>query len=142
MEELIRKFMAISRIIGSKNFEFIKEKGYPRFGIGQMAIVRMVLEDPGLVADDICKAMELDKATVAIAIKHLMVGGMIRREVDEEDHRKKRLYATDKLNEISLEIENQIRSQIKRITYGFSEKDIEIFGSYLDRIRENMSREI
>jgi DNA-binding MarR family transcriptional regulator len=142
MEELIKKFMAISRIIGAKNFEFIKEKGYRRIGIGQMAIIRMVLDSPGLVADDICKALELDKATVAIAMKHLMVGGLIRREVDEDDHRKKRLYATDKLNAASAEIENEIRRQIKRITHGFSEKDIEVFGGYLDRIRENISRDI
>mgnify|MGYP001766160137 CR=1 FL=1 len=142
MEELIRKIMAISRIMGAKNFGFFKDKGYKPIGIGQIAILRMVLDDPGLVADDIRKALELDKATVAIAIKHLMIAGLIRREVDEDDHRKKRLYATDKLNAASLEIENEIRSQIKKITYGFSERDIEEFGQYLDRIRENMSREI
>ncbi len=142
MEELIKKIMAISRVIGAKNFEFIKEKGYRRIGIGQLAIMRMVLDNPGLVADDICKVLELDKATVAISIKHLMVGGMIRREMDENDHRKKRLFATDRLNEISLEIENQIRGQMEKITYGFTENDIEIFGGYLDRIRENINREI
>lgn len=141
MEELIRKIMSISRAIGAKNFEFMKERGYRRVGIGQLAIARIVLNNPGVYADDICRELELDKATVAIGIKHLMVGGFIRREVDEDDKRRKKLFATEKLFEVGHEIKEQIAIQIEKMTEGFTNKDIEILEDYLDRIKENMTRE-
>jgi len=132
--------MMISRIMGSKNFEFLKDKAYRRIGMGQLVILRAVLDDPGIYADDICKMFELDKATVAVSIKHLMMAGYIRREVDPDDGRKKRLLPTDKLLEAAQEMEKQVRKQVEIITEGFSEKDIEVFGNYLDRIKENMSK--
>ena len=141
MEELIKKIMSISRAIGAKNFEFMKARGYRKVGIGQLAIARIVLNNPGVYADDICRELELDKATVAIGIKHLMAGGFIQREVDENDMRRKKLFATEKLLDVGHEIKEQIAIQIKKMTEGFTKKDIEILEDYLDRIKENMSKE-
>ncbi|MEX1307428.1 MAG: MarR family transcriptional regulator [Eubacteriales bacterium] len=141
MEGLIKKIMSISRAIGTKNFEFMKERGYRRVGIGQLAIARIVLNSPGVYADDICRELELDKATVAIGIKHLIVGGFIRREVDENDKRRKKLFATDKLLDVGNEIKQQIGIQIEKMTQGFTKEDLEIFEDYLDRIKTNMSKE-
>ena len=140
MEELIKKILSISRAVGSKNFEFMKARGYRRIGIGQLAIVRIVADHPGVCADDICKMLELDKATVAVALKHLMVSGFVRREVDENDKRRKLLFATDKLNVIGDEIQELLRKQVAQLTYGFTDSDITILGDYLDRIRENLKR--
>lgn len=141
MDELIRKILSISRIISATSFNFMKARGYRRVGVGQLAIARIVMDNPSVYADDICRELELDKATVAIGLKHLIAGGFIRREVDENDKRRKKLFATEKLSSIGLEIEEQIRIQVDKMTEGFTKKDVAILGDYLDRIKENMTRE-
>jgi len=141
MDDLVKKMLFIARTMATRNFEFMKTQGYGKMGFGQVAIAKVVLDEPGVYADDICKKLELDKATVAIGIKRLITNDFMRREVDELDKRKKKLFASPKLNDIALTIEKQINARMLVLTKGFSQHELEIFNTYLDRMKNNLLEE-
>lgn len=141
MDTLLKKILFIGRNMAKKNFEYMKQQGYGKMGIGQMAIAKIVLDTPGVYADDVCRSLELDKATVAIGIKRLMAGGYISREVDEQDKRKKKLFVTPKLNKISDALNAQMSERMKKLTKGFTPSELKNFNSYLDKIKNNLLEE-
>lgn len=141
MDDLSKKLLFISRNMAIKHYRFIKEKGFIKIGFGQIPMAKIILDYPGVYADDICKELELDKATVAIGLKRMLIVGLIKRETDENDKRKKKLYPTERLLESAKVLDEHINRRIKELTEGFSKDDLENLDKYLDRMKDNLLKD-
>jgi|GEM_PF-2532276 len=138
MDKIAKKLMFISRNMAKKNYDFLKAKGFTKMGIGQMPMAKIIIDNPGTHADDICKELELDKTTVALGLKRLIIGGLIKRETDEADRRKKKLFPTEKLLDGAKIVDEHINASINRLTDGFSKQELKNLNSYLDKMKENV----
>ena len=104
MENIISKIKYISRNMMLGHNEVMKKFDIKKIGFGKLPILQMIVECPGIHADDIAKTLELDKATIALSLKKLISLGLIVKKQDEHDKRKKKLFPTKRMIGISNEV--------------------------------------
>jgi DNA-binding MarR family transcriptional regulator len=74
-------------------------------GGGQLSLVFFLFHNPGISQDECSKHLEVDKTTIARAIRKLENQGVITRKKDDQDHRVNRLSLTEK----GIQIQNKLR---------------------------------
>ena len=120
--------------------EVMKKFDIKKIGFGKLPILQMIVESPGIHADDIAKTLELDKATIALSLKKLICLDLIVKKQDELDKRKKKLFPTKRMIGISNEVKSYNEYNIKKLLDGFTESDIEALDGYLLRIKNNLNK--
>jgi DNA-binding MarR family transcriptional regulator len=85
-----------------KDFQnFSEEKLEPyQVSNGLYLYLIFVYKKPGLTLYEISKSLEVDKAYTTRAIKKLIAGGYIKKEMDEKDNRAMHVYPTEKCKEV------------------------------------------
>jgi len=117
----------------------LKERSMP-IEVGQLPSLIQAYRYPGITQDGISANVGIDKATVARTVKQLEDAGIIMRETDEKDRRINHIYATPKGLEMREEA-FRIINELHEILYqGFSESEIEVAYSLLERMKANISR--
>ena len=105
---------------------------------GQHQVLMHIAHHPNASQAEIAEKMEISPAALAVSLKKLEKGGYIKRSSDTSDERKKRLEMTELGESIVADSHRMFQEVENQMFAGFSEKEIQEFSCYLDRIQENM----
>lgn len=111
-------------------------------GGGQFKILYEVFINPGISQDRLSKKRNLDKTTIAKAIKKLIDNGYIERKKDETDKRVYCLLCTEKAIKLIPEIKRVIKLENEVVTEGFSQREIDIFREMIKKISKNIDKHL
>lgn len=119
------------------------EKELAKHGITQaeFRIVGIVLgSKEGVIQKDIAKRLNIRAATLSATVKNLEEKKIIRRIVDPDDHRIKRITIAENLD--LDEITKIVRTLEEKATKGIPQEEVEIAKQVLARMASNMSSDV
>jgi len=135
MKEILREIGMIARALDSiSNIEF-KEFDLTK---GQYLYLVRICENPGIIQEKLAEMIKVDRTTAARAIKKLEIQGFIEKKNDEENKKIKKLYATDKGEEVYPFLKKEGEYTDKVALSGFSLKETETMHQLLQRVRKNI----
>jgi DNA-binding MarR family transcriptional regulator len=108
-----------------------------RISKGQYIFILHVYDHPGISQDELAKALELDKGTVAKAVKKLIAKGFLRREGNPEDKRAYKLYTEERAEKPYAAILKIVDDWYEILMEGLSEHDQLLFRDLLGKIYYN-----
>ena len=91
-------------------------------------------------AGDIAELKMLSKGNVSQAVEALIQKALLQRRQDTADRRRIHLSLTENAEPIMQDIETLRQQFEKKVFYGFSKEERELFASFNDRIMENSKR--
>ena len=94
----------------------------------------------GATQEELTALVGVDKAMTTRVIHSLEHKGLVKRVQDEKDKRQNRIYKTEKADEISESVRNDLLRLNQSFTEGISRKDMESFMRTLAVLDENISR--
>lgn len=107
-------------------------------GDGQFGIIYEVLNSEGMSQDELRRRRNVDKATIAKAVKKLIDHNYLYKERDEKDKRVYCLYATPKGRELRPEIKKIITMEQELLLKGSTPEEIEVFSRVMKRMTRNI----
>lgn len=107
-------------------------------GDGQFGILYELLHSEGMSQDELRRRRNVDKATIAKAVKKLIDHGYLYKERDEEDKRAFCLYSTPKGRELRPEIERIISLEQELLLKGSTPEEMDIFRRVMKRMTKNI----
>ncbi|TFD99724.1 MarR family winged helix-turn-helix transcriptional regulator [Jeotgalibacillus salarius] len=119
-------------------------KTFAEYGIGQGQIkfLLMLFEHDGLTQEHMAGELNIDKATVARAIRKLETAGYVDRIPHESDRRSNLIYLTEKAKGIESVIKKEMNHWTEILTEGFSEKEKQTAIDLLKRMAGNAVKEV
>ncbi|WP_264453765.1 MarR family winged helix-turn-helix transcriptional regulator [Paenibacillus polymyxa] len=138
MKEVLREIGMIARALDSiSNIEF-KEYDLTK---GQYLYLVRICENPGIIQEKLAEMIKVDRTTASRAIKKLVINGFIEKKEDNHNQKIKKLYPTDKGNNVYpfIKRENDYSNNIA--LEGFSEREVETIFNLLQRVRENIGED-
>ena len=94
----------------------------------------------GATQEELTALVGVDKAMTTRVIHSLERKGLVKRVQDEKDKRQNRIYKTEKADEISESVRNDLLRLNQSFTEGISQKDMERFMRTLAVLDANISR--
>ncbi|GAA4831452.1 MarR family transcriptional regulator [Paenibacillus vulneris] len=135
MKEILREIGMIARALDSiSNIEF-KEFDLTK---GQYLYLVRICENPGIIQEKLAEMIKVDRTTAARAIQKLELNGFIEKKEDEHNKKIKKLFPTDKGNEVYPFIKREHDHSNSVALAGFSEKEAETIYHLLQRVRKNI----
>lgn len=131
--------LIFKRIIAISKINNIKKLPSPL----QMKILKYLIchKDQKICQKDLEVALNVSKATISEVLNKMEKEGIMKRVVDESDHRLKTLMITcQSLEEFSL-MEKSFDKLNTDLIKDISEKDLEVFLRVIDRMQENLKKE-
>ncbi len=107
-------------------------------GDGQFGILYELLHNEGVSQDELRRRRNVDKATIAKAVKKLIDHGYLYKERDANDKRAFCLYTTPKGSELKPEIERIIGLEQELLLRGSTPEEMEIFKRVMRRMTRNI----
>lgn len=110
------------------------------FGLyyGQFPVIETVLKHDGCTQKELADMLMVSPASVAVSTKRLEKAGLLTRKTDESNARCNRLSITEEGKQISDRCRDIFEKVDNRAFEGFSDKELDEFVSYLDRIIINL----
>lgn len=108
---------------------------------GQPEILGFLLENGECSQKQLAESVGVSAASIATSIKRMCKAGFVERTEDESDRRINRIRITEKGREVFLAGRTECGKVDSRMFEGFSDRDIDIFSGYLQKITENLSEE-
>ena len=108
---------------------------------GQPEILGFLLENGECSQKQLAESVGVSAASIATSIKRMCKAGFVERTEDESDRRINRTRITEKGREVFLAGRTECGKVDSRMFEGFSDRDIDIFSGYLQRITENLSED-
>ncbi len=105
---------------------------------GQPPILFLLWERDGRSQKEISEKLKLKPATVAVMLKRMERAGFIERRTDSEDLRVSRVYLAAKGRNIQKQVVEVLERVERECFKGFDQKDRELLGRFLLRMRENL----
>lgn len=128
--EALRRFTVQNAIKDSKVF------------FGQPPILDYLIEHGQCTQAEIAAALGVSPASMAVSVKRMQKSGLIEKVTDENDLRCNKITITD-FGKAELEKVHAAFGRIDKTAYdGFSEKELEQFKKYVDRINNNLSKDL
>ncbi|MCY8076979.1 MarR family winged helix-turn-helix transcriptional regulator [Bacillus haynesii] len=138
MKDILREIGMIARALDSiSNIEF-KEHDLTK---GQYLYLVRICENPGIIQEKLAEMIKVDRTTAARAIKKLEMKGFIERRDDEHNKKIKKLFPTEKGNEVFPFIKRENVHSNRVALEGFSEEETEIIFKLLQRVRKNVEKD-
>ena len=138
MKEVLREIGMIARALDSiSNIEFKKYD----LTKGQYLYLVRICENPGIIQEKLAEMIKVDRTTTARAIKKLELNGFIEKKADDYNKKIKKLFATEKGQEIYPYIKRENDYSNLVALEGFSESEVEGFYHLLQRVRKNIEIE-
>ncbi|MCY9453049.1 MarR family winged helix-turn-helix transcriptional regulator, partial [Bacillus haynesii] len=135
MKDILREIGMIARALDSiSNIEF-KEHDLTK---GQYLYLVRICENPGIIQEKLAEMIKVDRTTAARAIKKLEMKGFIERRDDEHNKKIKKLFPTEKGNEVFPFIKRENDYSNCVALEGFSEGEAETIFNLLQRVRKNV----
>ncbi|WP_404328543.1 MarR family winged helix-turn-helix transcriptional regulator [Mesobacillus maritimus] len=138
MKEILREIGMIARALDSiSNIEF-KEYDLTK---GQYLYLVRICENPGIIQEKLAEMIKVDRTTAARAIKKLETNGFIEKKDDQDNKKIKKLFPTEKGNNVYPLIlrENNYSNTIA--LDGLSEREVETISNLLQRVRKNIEKD-
>ncbi|WP_026567193.1 MarR family winged helix-turn-helix transcriptional regulator [Bacillus sp. UNC41MFS5] len=135
MKEILREIGMIARALDSiSNIEF-KEYDLTK---GQYLYLVRICENPGIIQEKLAELIKVDRTTAARAIKKLEMSGFIEKKDDQQNKKIKKLFPTEKGNNVYpfIRRENDYSNMVA--LDGFSEREVETMFNLLQRVRKNI----
>lgn len=107
-------------------------------GDGQFGILYELLHNEGISQDELRRRRNVDKATIAKAVKRLIDHGYLYKERDTLDKRAFCLYTTPKGRELKPEIERIIGLEQELLLRGSTPEEMEVFRRVMRRMTRNI----
>ena len=138
MTEILREIGMIARALDSiSNIEF-KELDLTK---GQYLYVVRICENPGIIQEKLAEMIKVDRTTAARAIKKLEMNGFIEKKDDEQNKKIKKLYPTEKGQQVYPFIKRENDYSNSVALDGFSEEEAEEIFHLLQRVRKNVEKD-
>ncbi|ATO30133.1 MarR family winged helix-turn-helix transcriptional regulator [Bacillus atrophaeus] len=135
MKEILREVGMIARALDSiSNIEF-KEYNLTK---GQYLYLVRICENPGIIQEKLAEMIKVDRTTAARAIKKLEMNGFIEKMDDEHNKKIKKLFPTEKGENVFPVIKRENDHSNSVALAGFSEGEAETILHLLHRIRKNI----
>ncbi|MGK9430292.1 MarR family winged helix-turn-helix transcriptional regulator [Bacillus atrophaeus] len=135
MMEILREVGMIARALDSiSNIEF-KEYNLTK---GQYLYLVRICENPGIIQEKLAEMIKVDRTTAARAIKKLEMNGFIEKMDDEHNKKIKKLFPTEKGENVFPVIKRENDHSNSVALAGFSEGEAETILHLLQRIRKNI----
>lgn len=106
----------------------------------QLKILHTLFDNPGISQDELAEKINLDKTTVAKAIKLLEESHMVERKKCKNDLRKFELYATGNAKEKKKEISESIEDRNRILINNISEEELKVLKIILSKIERNIDK--
>jgi DNA-binding MarR family transcriptional regulator len=135
MAEILREIGMIARALDSiANIEF-KEFDLTR---GQYLYLIRICENPGIIQEKLAEMIKVDRTTASRAIKKLEANGFIEKRIDSANRKIKRIFPTEKGNEISPNISRENEHSERVALQGLSEDESTVLSGLLQTVRKNV----
>jgi len=135
MQEILREIGMIARALDSiSNIEF-KEFDLTK---GQYLYLVRIHENPGIIQEKLAEMIKVDRTTAARAIKKLELHGFIEKKDDELNKKIKKLYPTEKGNQVYPFLQREGEHSNRVALSGFSKAETETLMNLLQRVRKNI----
>lgn len=108
---------------------------------GQGRLLLFIFKHEGLTHSEIAEKLQISPAATTKVIKRLEKAGYLERRSDEHDERISRVFLQKEGRALIDEISNSFELLDKKTFKGFSEKDLDQFHDYLNRILENLCKQ-
>jgi len=126
--------------IARTNNRMIKESGLT-LSFETSILIHWLSFNPGAAQHDLRHCMDRDKARIARVIDSLEKQGLVRREIDREDRRIKRIHLTEKGRKLDARL-STIRHRVQDIaTREISPEEIRRCRQTLEKIINNLENE-
>ncbi|EOH97541.1 MarR family winged helix-turn-helix transcriptional regulator [Enterococcus pallens] len=136
MNEVLREIGMIARALDSiSNIEF-KELDLNR---GQYLYLVRIYENPGIIQEQLAELIMVDRTTISRAINRLQEKGFIYRQEDPINKKIKRLYVTEKGQELYPYIMRENEYSTQTALAGLTAADIQQLQEALSIVRGNVS---
>ena len=89
---------------------------------------------------DIEKVFNIRRSTATVMLQNLELKGFITRQAVEHDARLKKIMVTEKAEQYSLRIWEQIDEFHRELEQGITEEEKEEFSRILDKIQQNLTK--
>ncbi len=96
--------------------------------------------EPGLTQCELSKRMGVSPPTLSVSVRRMEAAGLVRREPDENDARRTRLYLTEEGVEMDRRCRKGREFLIDTLYADFTEEDVRELSSLLTRMTENLRR--
>ena len=135
MAEILREIGMIARALDSiANIEF-KEFDLTR---GKYLYLIRICENPGIIQEKLAEMIKVDRTTASRAIKKLEANGFIEKRIDSANRKIKRIFPTEKGNEISPNISRENEHSERVALQGLSEDESALLLGLLQKVRKNV----
>ncbi|WP_342414777.1 MarR family winged helix-turn-helix transcriptional regulator [Paenibacillus sp. FSL R10-2782] len=135
MKEVLREIGMIARALDSiSNIEF-KEYDLTK---GQYLYIVRICENPGIIQEKLAEMIKVDRTTASRAIKKLVINGFIEKKEDNHNKKIKKLFPTEKGNNVYPFIKRENDHSNNVALEGFSEREVETIFNLLQRVRINI----
>ncbi|WP_129691343.1 MarR family winged helix-turn-helix transcriptional regulator [Gottfriedia acidiceleris] len=138
MKEILREIGMIARALDSiSNIEF-KEHDLTK---GQYLYLVRIVENPGIIQEKLAEMIKVDRTTAARAIKKLEMNGFIEKKEDKENKKIKKLFATEKGENVYPFIKRENDYSNIVALEGLSEIEVETIFNLLQKVRKNVEKD-
>ncbi|MGX7394066.1 MarR family winged helix-turn-helix transcriptional regulator [Carnobacterium mobile] len=138
MIDILRDIGVIARSLDSiANIEF-KELKLTK---GQYLYLVRIQENPGIIPDKLSEMIKVDRTTASRAIQKLEANGYIEKHSDPVNKKIKRLFTTQKGDELADVIvrENEYSNGVALT--GLTDEEIKLFSQFLTTIKQNVEED-
>ncbi|OES45430.1 MarR family winged helix-turn-helix transcriptional regulator [Domibacillus iocasae] len=136
--EILREIGMIARALDSiSNIEF-KEYDLTK---GQYLYLVRIVENPGIIQDKLAEMIKVDRTTAARAIKKLEMQGFIEKRDDDINKKIKKLFPTEKGENVYPFLRREGEYSNKVALSGFSTEETDTIFQLLQRVRKNIEVE-
>lgn len=113
----------------------IEALGIPR---GQLGFLMYILQNEGIIQESLTRKLYIDRAATARAMRDMERTGLIRRETDPKDRRRKRVFPTRKAKALHVDLLDILNRHNNTLFRGFSEEERTQTLTILDRLVNNL----
>lgn len=113
----------------------LKELGIPK---GRIGFLMTLFQYEGIAQEELTNHMCIDRAATARVLQAMETEGLIRREEDPNDRRKKLVYPTDAARALQSGLMDALAEQNAALFAGLNQDEQNQFLAMLDRMVANM----
>lgn len=114
--------------------DYLQTVGNLGFRPGQVSILVLIIENPGIFQIELSRELEIDKATVVSLIDRLEKDGLVTRQRSTEDRRNQALFATREGIKMAKTLLEKTEQHEARYRSQFTAAELKQFLEYLQRI--------
>lgn len=108
-------------------------------GLGQWYFLRELWEDDGLSQRELSLRVGITEASTTVLIRGMIKDGLVRKELDPDDRRRKRIFLTERGHGLKDALLPGARDVNIAATKGFSKKEVKQLRTLVNRLTENLN---